>query len=139
MHCPNCGIELQHGMDVCTSCGTPISVNTNVPQQAATDPGENKGLISMICGIVALVLTALPGGGGFFGPVGAIVGLVLGKTAQKESEAAGFVNKKAKTGIICSIISLALWVLSVVAVVVILVIYVLIYVFLFGFVVMGSM
>jgi hypothetical protein len=62
-------------------------------------PGHGKGLASLILGILAIVCG---------GPVLGIVGIVLGKQAKSEAQAAGMVNGMANIGFILSIVGVVL-------------------------------
>jgi hypothetical protein len=72
-------------------------------------PGHGKGVASLVLGILAIVC-----GGVIFG----IIGIVLGKQAKSEAQAAGMINSVANAGFVVSIIGTiygALWFVGVIA------------------------
>jgi len=74
---------------------------------------NSKAIISLVLGIVSCV-TLFFGYGALIGVVLSIVGIILGVQAKKEIEMSGEGGKgMATAGIVCSIVSLALCVLSV--------------------------
>ena len=84
-----------------------------VPAAEPVDPGAKKGKIAMILGIVALAMGTICSCtcaclGGILPMAAAIVGIVMGALAMKESKAAGFENKQAKIGLILSIVAIAI-------------------------------
>ena len=120
MICRTCGFESE-GALFCIRCGArleevppqPVSTAPVFVQQPTPtdDPGSGKGTASLILGIIALAvgticscLIACLGG---VAPLAcAIVSIVLGKQAINLSSAAGFENKKARTGVILSIVAI---------------------------------
>lgn len=86
-----------------------------VPQQPVytpeiEDPGKGMGTAAFVLGIVSLSVGTICTCflwylGGFLPLIAAIVGIVMGKMAMNKSAAAGFENKKAKTGMILSIVA----------------------------------
>lgn len=114
MFCNKCGKEIDDGSRFCNHCGAtltpaPAPVQTNT---APIDPGKSYGDLSYILGIVSLVLSI-----GVFCTYGSvnfiacILGIVFGFVGKSQSEAAGFENKKAKTGILLSFVALGLAIL----------------------------
>jgi hypothetical protein len=78
----------------------------------AADPGKLLNLISLICGAVGLVFSALCtclGGclGGFIPALVGVAAIVTGVLGMKKSKAAGFKNTKALVGVILSGVGLA--------------------------------
>ncbi len=83
------------------------------PAPPAIDPGSGKGTASLVLGIVALALGTICSCllaclGGAIPLTCAIVGIVLGKQAETLSAAEGFENKKAKAGVILSIVAIVI-------------------------------
>ena len=79
---------------------------------AAVDPGEGMGKASFVLGIISLAAGAVCSCiaaclGGAAPLICGIVGIVLSIMATNKSKAAGFENKKAKTGLILSIAGIA--------------------------------
>jgi len=71
-------------------------------------PGKNKGIASLILGIVALVFTWFSIYAQSIAIILSIVGIVLAISAKKESQAAGAPSGMATGGLVCSIIALSL-------------------------------
>ena len=100
--------------------GPPIRVAATVPSwdpatsaTAASPVAPNHGpaIASMVLGIVSLVIW-------WFGIVTGIVGLCLGATSLKHCEPRGPKRGRgfAITGIVCSIVALALWLIVLIAI-----------------------
>lgn len=127
MICNHCNQYNPDGAAFCENCGAPLTaaptVNTDIPQVTPTpdysapaanpnvDPGKSQGTIALILGIVSLVLGTICSCllaclGGILPLIAAIIGVILGKSAMNKSQAAGFENKQAKTGMILSIIAI---------------------------------
>ena len=94
-------------------------VDAEAPELPTVDPGKTFGIISMVLGIVAILLntvcSCIPLLGCFTAVVAliaAIVGVILGFVAMNKSKAAGFKNTFALVGMILSIASVALWIVS---------------------------
>ena len=131
MNCSFCGAELENGSSFCGVCGnstysvgyTPVAV-----VEKKKNPGFVFGLISLICGIVAVlsVLAGLPYcccvyvavpvmiGGGILGTILAIVSIVLAIIGLKKSKAGGFKNAMAIVGIILSVLAMVFIVIEIV-------------------------
>ncbi len=118
MFCSACGAEIQDGIEVCSACGKSLvdgeveAVETSVTQVPAVDPGKTFGLVSLICGIVALALGTICSClaaclGGAIPFVVAVVGIVFGILGQKKSAEVGLKNKFATIGMILSIVAVA--------------------------------
>ena len=91
----------------------PAGGYTGAVQGQVEDPGQKLGTISLILGIVGLAVGSICSClfaclGGILPLAAAIVGIVLGKQAQDKSAAAGFENKRAKIGMILSIVATAI-------------------------------
>ncbi|MCL2634793.1 MAG: hypothetical protein FWD34_09810 [Oscillospiraceae bacterium] len=123
--CPNCGIEIKEDVQPQFTQQPPpqtIIINNTKP---ASPPGKGLAIAAMILGIVSLLSLPggivgdfiIPGSGfvfGFFGLVGAIVGLVLGVIGMKKMKDAGAPTGMALAGIIMCGILLALNLISVI-------------------------
>ena len=114
MFCNNCNAYIPDGSTYCESCGAPVAATP------AVDPGKQQGTTALVLGIVALSLGTICSClfaclGGLIPLVCAIIGLVLGKSAMSKSQAAGFENKQAKTGMILSIIAIVIIVVFIIA------------------------
>jgi hypothetical protein len=96
-HCRKCGVEVNYGAAVCIQCGEAIgyTVNTSKP-----NPGTGLGIAAMVLGILSLLIP--------FGFIFAIVGLALGVVSKKKSIEAECPYGMATTGIVCSVIALAI-------------------------------
>ena len=103
--------------------GTPIQVvqvaatvpsgypTTPAPAASLAAPNHGPAIASMVLGIVSLVIW-------WFGIVTGIVGLCLGATSLKHCEPRGPKRGRgfAITGIVCSIVALALWLIVLIAI-----------------------
>ena len=142
MECKNCKAQLADNSAFCTVCGQPVNaepaysaqpnpqtmsnVQPSVEEEKSKDPGFLFGLISLVCGIFALILY-IPSSfgpmccsiGGFLGScIGAIpaiiatviaaAGIVFAVLANKKSNKAGFKNTLAKIGMIVSAVTAAI-------------------------------
>lgn len=141
MVCKSCGAAIADDALFCTSCGAAVAEETAVETVPAgdasveatvettnytvedaaepVDPGKTFGLISMICGIVALVLGALGSCvcacfGGSLPFIAGVAGIVFGILGMNKSKAAGIENKQAKLGLILSIAGLAVIIIGIV-------------------------
>ena len=121
MLCNNCGNLLADDAAFCNACGA--STNPAPEPQQPTyappqptyvptleDPGKGMGTAALVLGICGLSLGVLCTCflwyvGGFLPLIAAVVGIILGKMGMNKSAAAGFENKRAKTGMILSIVA----------------------------------
>lgn len=91
----------------------------NAYSEAPVDPGKSGGKTALILGIVALALGTICSCllaclGGII-PLGcAIAGIIVGSQAMKKSQAAGFTNSQAKTGVILSAVAIGVIVIFVI-------------------------
>lgn len=136
MFCSQCGTNNADGAAFCAGCGAPMAneqpVNQEVPQQPEIQPGyqtsqgdfrtqytptpkpelpgKGMGIAAMILGIASLVLMCT-----FYLSIPcAIVGLILGCSANGKAKKAGMKNGCAVAGIITSSIGLGLAVIVIV-------------------------
>ncbi|MDR2670562.1 MAG: DUF4190 domain-containing protein, partial [Oscillospiraceae bacterium] len=79
--------------------------------QSEQPPGHGMGVASLVLGIIALVLTWIPWVN-IVAIAMSVIGLILAITARKKNAAVGAPSGVATGGLICSIIALALSVLS---------------------------
>lgn len=113
MFCKNCGNNVEDTA-FCSVCGAALKTeapNTydSSPAPAPAGPSKTLPLISMILGIVSLAGGITPA---------AIASIILAIISNKKAAAFGVPgDKKAKIGLICSIISLVMNVLAIVAII----------------------
>ena len=120
MFCKNCGCNIADNATFCHKCGAP---QQDVPV-AVEDPGQKLGTAAMILGIITLVTGLLCGCWGGYIPLGCgITGLVLGIVGGNKSKAAGFENKDAKSGIVLSIVGMAVVLFCLLCIVLVCVLY----------------
>lgn len=119
MLCKNCGNLLADDAVFCNACGASTAPDPvpSAPQQpvytpTVEDPGKTYGTAAFVLGIVSLCVGTVCSClmaflGGILPLIAAIVGVVMGKMGMNKSAAAGFENKKAKNGMIMSIVAIA--------------------------------
>ena len=135
MYCSKCGNDVANGLTYCDVCGAELggdAYDFDEPMNIspANDPGKTLGLVSMICGISSIVLSfscclqfipvigSLVSALSFLALPGGIAGLITGIIGSKKSSAYGCENGKAKIGIITSIASLVLGVISTIVIII---------------------
>lgn len=121
MLCRNCGNLIADDATFCNACGANQQPAPQepvyAPQQpvytpSVEDPGKSQGTAAFILGICSLSVGTICSCllaflGGLLPLIAAIVGIIMGKKGMDASAAAGFENKKAKTGMILSIVAIA--------------------------------
>jgi len=70
-------------------------------------PSNPMGIAGMVCGIVGLVFCWVP----YFGLIVAIIGLVLSIVGIIQANKTGASKAMAITGLVCSIVAVAIWVI----------------------------
>ena len=90
--------------------GQPENAPTPIPVAPVRQPANGMAIAAMVLGITALVFAFIPFMT-FFGWIGAIVGIILAVIAKARGNKGG----AATAGLVCSIISLAIGVLILVA------------------------
>lgn len=105
MICRNCGTQCTDGTLYCINCGAPLQA-APVYNAPAMQPSHGLALTSMIMGIISF----LP----IFPVLSSILAICFGVTAKGNGNREGM----ATAGIVCGIISLALFVLMIVAIIV---------------------
>ena len=125
MYCEKCGSKITGGA-FCSTCGAPINVKAPYSSQheienisaeiqhvdkVSGDPGKAMGTAALVLGIVGVAIGTVCSCmfaclGGIIPLACAIVGLVLGCKAMKQSKLAGYNNMKAMTGVILSIVAI---------------------------------
>ena len=116
MICRNCGTDCPEGAMNCVTCGAPLYVEqqqyyAQQPMQQPTGvPGKGLGVAGMVLGIISLVFICFVP---YVALICAIVGLILSIVGMAKAKGAGMKNGMAVAGLVCSIISLALTVLSI--------------------------
>lgn len=145
MICKNCGNEVADGFLYCTTCGAQLDASEpqpayedtgikepapqpmadtgklpdlNTDNQPVNDPGKVMGIIGMILGIAAILLSLSVFCCAYASPLASaagIAGVVLSIIAKKKSASAGIKNGMAGLGMILSIVGLALGVVAAIA------------------------
>ena len=127
MICRNCGAYCEDGMKFCENCGTALDsgYTYNEPNFMSGGSLPPKGLCiaGMATGIAALSLSCIGCclSWTFYGLIvvflalgGGIAGLVMSSSANKKAKECGVENSMIKTGLICSVIAIAMSGLSVI-------------------------
>lgn len=130
MFCKNCGNNVEDAA-FCSVCGAPLE--TGASESASTPVAGEWGGAGKIMALISMILGIVSVAGGGITPA-AIAGIILSILSNKKAAALGLSgDKKAKIGMTCSIIGLAIKVLTVVAAIVVLILYyVIIFAAIFG-------
>ena len=131
MNCPNCGAPNNEGVAYCVNCGAPLNaqpvqpvqpaygyqpqptqpVYGYAPVQPAKVPGKGLGIAGMVLGIISIVFLCIAD---TVTLIGGILGLILSGIGLSKAKAAGMKNGMAVAGIVCSCISIGLWLCAVI-------------------------
>lgn len=112
MFCKKCGKEIPDGSAVCPECGE--NLNTYVKVEEPVNPGRTLGVTSLILGAAALATQVL-GNTSILTFPAAIAGIICALIAMSKSKAADMKCSSAKIGIILSIVSAVIDVVTLIA------------------------